>query len=117
MKVISFAVKALPLKSDGSGGKKGGTLIIVAGGFNTHTPPPPSLYTHKDLQKEDGKETGGKKPQHFTLWKFVLGLNNRKPIMQIITLTDSNPLSALHTVYILISIYFLLLSMTEQSSS
>lgn len=37
--------------------------------------------------------------------------------MQIITLTDSNPLSALHTVYILISIYFLLLSMTEQSSS
>lgn len=114
MKVISFAVKALPLKSDGSGGKKGGTLIIVAGGFNTHPTPP---HTHKDLQKEDGKERGGKKPQHFTLWKFVLGLNNRKPIMQIITLTDSNPLSALHTVYILISIYFLLLSMTEQSSS
>lgn len=113
MKVISFAVKALPLKSDGAGagGGKGGA-IMVAGGFNA-----PSPYAHKALQKRRRRERGGKKTtQHFTLWKFVLGLNNRKPIMQIITLTDSNPLSALHTVYILISIYFLLLSMAEQSS-
>ena len=90
---------------------EGGGAIMVAGGFNA-----PSPYAHKALQKRR-RERGGKKPtQHFTLWKFVLGLNNRKPIMQIITLTDSNPLSALHTVYILISIYFLLLSMAEQSS-
>lgn len=112
MKVISFAVKALPLKSDGAGGGGRGGAIMVAGGFNT-----PSPYAHKAVQKEEeGREGKKKNTQHFTLWKFVLGLNNRKPIMQIITLTDSNPLSALHTVYILISIYFLLLSMTEQSS-
>lgn len=88
--------------------------IMVAGGFNA-----PSPYAHKAFQKEEegrGKKKKTTTTQHFTLWKFVLGLNNRKPIMQIITLTDSNPLSALHTVYILISIYFLLLSMTEQSS-
>lgn len=115
MKVISFAVKALPLKSDGAGGKRGGgTLIIVAGGFNTPLPPP--IHTKPSKKKKKGGEPN-KTNQHFTLWKFVLSLNNRKPIMQIITLTDSNPLSALHTVYILISIYFLLLSMTEQSSS
>lgn len=59
MKVISFAVKALPLKSDGSGGKKGGTLIIVAGGFNTHPPPP--IHT-KISKRKTGKREGEKNP-------------------------------------------------------